>query len=99
MPPYQDDSFIVGEYVEKLDNTKNGQTYILLTKDEGIVYKRVYLDGKKFIFQSDNSEFQPYEVKPSNILEVWKFACGFTLKEFEPDNIPPEVIRTLCWNA
>lgn len=95
MPPFQDGSFIVGQYVEKLDNIKEGQTYILLTRNDGIVYKRVHRIGKKFIFHSDNPEFEPYEVRASDILEVWKFACGFTLNEFEPDNLPQDTIKNI----
>lgn len=95
MPPYQDGSFIVGEYVEKLEEIKDGQTYILLTRDDGIVYKRVYCQSKNFVLHSDNPEFEPYEIRASDILEIWKFACGITLNEFEPDNIPPETVKSL----
>jgi len=95
MPPFQGGSFIVGEYVEHLDQIKDGQTYIMLTKNDGIVYKRVYRKGKKFLFHSDNPDFQPYEVTPSQILEAWKFACGFTLNEFEADDLPQDTIKAL----
>jgi len=95
MPPFQEGSFIVGEYVEHLEHIKDGQTYIMLTKNDGIVYKRVYRKGKKFLFHSDNPDFEPYEVTPSQILEAWKFACGFTLNEFEPDNIPHDTVKNL----
>jgi hypothetical protein len=95
MPPFRDGSFIVGQYVEDADTLKDGQTYIILTKDEGIVYKRLYRKGKKYMFHSDNPEFEPYEVKPSGILEIWKFACGFTLKEFEPDNIIQDTVKNM----
>ena len=95
MPPFQEGSFIVGEYVEHLEHIKDGQTYIMLTKNDGIVYKRVYRKGKKFTFHSDNPDFKPYEVTPSQILEAWKFACGFTLNEFEPDDLPPDTIKAL----
>jgi transcriptional regulator with XRE-family HTH domain len=95
MPPFREGSFIVGEYVEDAIMLKEGQTYIMLTKNDGIVYKRVYRKGRKFMFHSDNAEFEPYEVKTSDILEAWKFACGFTLKEYEPDNIPQDTVKNL----
>ena len=95
MPPFQEGSFIVGEYVEHLEHIKDGQTYILLTKNDGIVYKRVYRKGKKFLFHSDNPDFEPYEVTPSHILEAWKFACGFTTTEYEPDDLPADTIKAL----
>jgi len=95
MPPFQEGSFIVGEYVENLEHIKDGQTYIMLTKNDGIVYKRVYRKGKKFLFHSDNIDFEPYEVTPSQILEAWKYACGFTTTEYEPDNIPHDTVKNL----
>jgi len=95
MPPFQEGSFIVGEYVEHLEHIKDGQTYIMLTKNDGIVYKRVYRKGKKFLFHSDNIDFEPYEVTPSQILEAWKYACGFTTTEYEPDNIPHDTVKNL----
>jgi hypothetical protein len=95
MPPFQEGSFIVGEYVDDEAHIKDGQTYIMLTKNDGIVYKRVYRKGKKFMFHSDNPDFEPYEVKPSQILEAWKFACGFTTTEYESDDLPADSLKTL----
>ena len=95
MPPFQDGSFIVGQYVEKAENIKDGHTYVMLTKDDGIVYKRVYRKGRKFMFHSDNPEFEPYEVKTTDILEVWKFAFALISKEYQPDDIPQDSMRDL----
>ncbi|MFP5436797.1 MAG: XRE family transcriptional regulator [Bacteroidia bacterium] len=95
MPPFQEGSFIVGEYVENAEHIKDGQTYIMLTKNDGIVYKRIYRNGKKFMFHSDNPDFEPYEVKPSQILEAWKFACGFTTIEYDPDDLPTDTMKAL----
>ncbi|WP_116787823.1 XRE family transcriptional regulator [Flavobacterium psychrotrophum] len=95
MPPFRDGSFIVGEYVEDSNDIKDGQTYVLLTKNDGIVYKRIYRKGRKFMFHSDNPEFEPYEVKASDILEAWKFSCGFTLNEYTPDDIPQDTVKNM----
>jgi len=95
MPPFQEGSFIVGEYVEHLEHIKDGQTYIMLTKNDGIVYKRVYRKGKKYIFHSDNPDFEPYEVTPSQILEAWKYACGFTTTEYRPDDIQHDTVKAM----
>ncbi len=44
MLPLQAGTIIVGKYIQGLDEVKNGKTYILLTRSEGIVYKRIYRD-------------------------------------------------------
>jgi transcriptional regulator with XRE-family HTH domain len=96
MPPHKDRSYIVGEYVENLGDVMDGKTYILLTKSDGIVYKRLNKNGKNsLILQSDNSLYKPYEVKVSEVLEIWRFACSISLDEFEPDDLGVVNIRDM----
>src|ERR1700739_5022574 len=38
MPPANSGDYVVGKYVENLNEIRDGRTYVLLTKDEGIVY-------------------------------------------------------------
>ncbi len=77
MPPLKTGSFVVGKYMESLDDIKNGNTYILITKDEGIVYKRVYRGNNlsTIDLHSDNKNYQPYKVKAKDVLEIWEFVC------------------------
>jgi len=96
MPPHREGSFIIGRYVENLGNVRDGRTYILLTKNEGIVYKRLNRNGKNsLMLVSDNTFYEPYTVKASDILEMWEYACSIATKEPEPDNLSPESIRDL----
>ena len=86
MPPHRQGSFIVGKYVEKLGDIRDGKTYILLTKNEGIVYKRLNRNGKNaLMLNSDNKVYKPYEVPASEVLEIWEFACSLATSEFTPD--------------
>ncbi len=96
MPPHKEGSFIIGRYVERLGDVLDGKTYILLTKNEGIVYKRLNRNGKNsLILISDNTFYEPYAVKASDVLEVWEYACSIATMEFEPDEITPQSIREL----
>lgn len=90
MPPHNDKSFIVGKYIEKLADIKEGKTYVVLSRNDGIVYKRIYRKPKRetiFIFHSDNTVYKPYEVKASEILEIWEHVCSFCTQEFQPDDL------------
>ncbi|HEU4495574.1 MAG TPA: LexA family transcriptional regulator [Flavobacterium sp.] len=88
MPPHKEGSFIVGRYIESLGEVSDGKTYILLTKNEGIVYKRLNRNGRNTMtLKSDNSIYKPYEIKLSEILEIWEFACSIETKEFMPDDL------------
>lgn len=99
MPPHRDGSFIIGRYVENLGEVKDGRTYILLTKEQGIVYKRLNKNGKNtLVLTSDNTFYEPYSVKASDVLEIWEYACSIATKEFEPDSLEPQSIRDMFYS-
>lgn len=96
MPPHRDGSFIIGRYVESLGEVRDGRTYILLTKEEGIVYKRLNKNGKNsLVLSSDNTFYESYSVKASDVLEIWEYACSIATKEAEPDQLEPQSIRDM----
>ena len=96
MPPHKQGSFIVGQYIENLGEVRDGRTYILLTKNEGIVYKRLNKNGENsLMLHSDNTFYAPYQIKASEILEIWEYACSIATEEFQPDDLSPENLRTM----
>lgn len=75
MLPTPSGSVIVGEKVDDLEEVKSNQTYIVVSRSEGIVYKRVMKNNKlknKLTLISDNTVYQPYNVNSEDVLEVWK---------------------------
>ena len=90
MLPVKDGSFIVAQYVEDVDDIKDGTTYVVLTKEDGLVYKRVYnriKDRKSLLLYSDNKKYAPYEVKIEDVLELWKFTCCINTQEYDKDEL------------
>ena len=76
MPPVSDGSYVVAEYVENWNTVKDGFPYIVVTLDDGIVFKNVYKrlsDSQTFQLCSTNPLYEPYEVHANEIVEVWKF--------------------------
>ncbi|MBK7128809.1 MAG: helix-turn-helix domain-containing protein [Crocinitomicaceae bacterium] len=76
MPPVSDGSFVIAEYVENWNNIKDGYPYIVITEDDGIVFKVLYKrleDNQSFQLCSTNPLYSPYEVHATKILEIWKF--------------------------
>lgn len=76
MPPVVEGSFVVGEFVQNWMSVRNGTPCIVITKDEGIVFKVVHnLISSEQSFQlcSTNPFYQPYLVHVNDILEIWKF--------------------------
>lgn len=88
MPPHKEGSFVVGEYVERFNDVVDGKTYIIVTKTNGIAYKRLSKIGENLLVaKSDNTIYEPYEVKASEIVEIWRYACSIATKEFEQDDL------------
>ena len=88
MPPHKEGSFVVGEYIERLGDVIDGKTYILITKTNGIVYKRLSKSGKNSVVaKSDNIVYESYEVMASEIVEIWRYACSIATQEFEQDDL------------
>jgi transcriptional regulator with XRE-family HTH domain len=75
MMPTPSGSVIVGERVNSLEELKNSNTYIVVSKTEGIVYKRIMKSNRqknKYTLVSDNPAYQPYTVSAEDIVEVWQ---------------------------
>jgi len=86
MPPHEDGSFIVAKYIEKLGDILDGKTYIVVTKEDGIVYKRLNKNGKNtLLLNSDNTFYEPYTVKASEVLEVWEYVCNIGRSDRKTD--------------
>ncbi len=86
MNPIPDKSWVIGEYLENWFDIKDGQAYIILTLDDGIVFKLVnnHLKKKRTLeLVSLNDEFKPYDVQANEVKEVWKF-CNYISSEL-PD--------------
>lgn len=47
MWPIRSGNIVVGKYVESADDLQNNRRYVLLTRNEGIVFKRVLLNEKQ----------------------------------------------------
>lgn len=75
MLPTPSGSVIVGEKVENLDDVKNNAACIVISRNEGIVYKRVAKNIRqknKLTLSSDNPVFHPYTISSEDVLEMWE---------------------------
>jgi transcriptional regulator with XRE-family HTH domain len=87
MHPIPDKSWVIGEYLENWYDMKDGDAYVILTQEDGLVFKVVQNQLRKkknLILKSLNTLYEPYELHIGEIREVWKF-CNFISSEL-PDN-------------
>jgi len=87
MPPFKDGSYIIGKYVEDINDLKTGKSYVFVTLNDGISYKRFKAKkGKSVTVAADNSFYKPYDIPLGEIVEVWQYASGIFPEDFEPDH-------------
>ena len=75
MLPTPSGSIIVGEKVDNMDDLKNNLACIVVSRNEGIVYKRIVKNPRvksKLTLVSDNPQYQPYQVNSEDIVEIWQ---------------------------
>ena len=92
MLPIQPGTIIFGEYVDNITSVKNGKLYILVTKQDGIVFKRVFNfadDEAKLLLVSDNRHYQPYPVDIEDVLEIWSGKAFFSNQFPDPQGSQP----------
>jgi len=83
MLPIPDKSWVIGEYLENWHGIKDGHPYVLLTQDDGIVFKIAFNQLKKkknLLLKSLNTLYEPYEININEVKEVWKF-CNYLSAE------------------
>jgi transcriptional regulator with XRE-family HTH domain len=88
MEPIPTGSYIICEYVQNWFETSEGKTHILITREDGILYKRVYKhDNENLLLKSDNPEYVPFMLPFSNVCEIWKALAYISFNLPEPDPV------------
>lgn len=75
MLPTPSGSVIVGEKVDDPETLKNNQAYIVVSRTDGIVYKRVLRNNRsrsKLTLVSDNPVYEPYQLNLEDVMEFWQ---------------------------
>ena len=96
MLPIQPGSLVIGEYMDNWNDVKTGETYVIVSKTEGVVYKRAgnrFKENKELKLISDNKMYDPYTVAAEDILEIWKVKAY--ISSTLPDPTPEPTIETL----
>ncbi|MDP3912146.1 MAG: LexA family transcriptional regulator [Bacteroidota bacterium] len=76
MLPIPDGAWITGEFVQDWNEIKSGELYVILTLNEGLVFKQLrneLAEHGHLQLISLNPAYQPYQLGAIEIREVWKF--------------------------
>ncbi len=94
MLPVPDGAWVTGEYLQDWLSLPDKEACIILTLDEGIVFKLVenHIREKGILrLISLNPEYKPYSVNISEVREIWKFV-HYTSVELPSGDVTMEVI-------
>jgi transcriptional regulator with XRE-family HTH domain len=98
MLPVKSGSYIVAKFIEDVKDVKNGKTYIVITLNDGIVYKRVYdkiEEHQMLLLASDNKKYDPYYVPIDEVLELWEFTCSINTQEYDEQELKISSIASM----
>lgn len=98
MLPVPDGSFVTGEYVLDWHSIRDGQAYIILTLEDGIVFKVIenhINDDGTMELHSLNSLYEPFAIPVTEIKEVWKFVHYISSEMPEPNQEKDDLVKTV----
>jgi len=98
MLPLKEGSYVVGKFVEDRRDISSNRTYVLLTLNDGMVYKRVINNIKEtngLLLVSDNPLYKPYEIPIDEVLELWEFTCSINTQEYDQEELKISSIITM----
>lgn len=87
MLPLEEGSIVICRFEESLENIKEGKSYVVISREEGIVYKRLRVnnDTKEIVLLSDNEVYLPYSIDFGEVSEIWCYQAhiGFSDQKSE----------------
>jgi len=99
MLPIPEKAWVTGEYVLNWKEIKTGEACIILTMDEGIVFKiienRIVEEGLVILY-SLNPLYEPFKINVNEIKEIWKFVHFISHEIPEPVLPENQLVRTVA---
>ena len=71
-PTIRHSDFVAANQLNGIEDIRDGYTYIIIDKDDGVLCKRIYRKGKNIQIKSDNPDYPPYTRSFDYILGVFK---------------------------
>jgi transcriptional regulator with XRE-family HTH domain len=81
MLPIPDGAWVTGEFVQDWNSIKSDELYVVLTLNDGLVFKKIrneLKEAQQLQLISLNPAYSPYYLPASELLEVWKFVHYIT---------------------
>lgn len=75
MLPMEPGNIVICSYVENISDIKEDKTYVVISREGGIVYKRlkVLKNQECLLLISDNTTYEPYTLEYGEVSEIWQY--------------------------
>ncbi|MDM8158618.1 helix-turn-helix domain-containing protein [Labilibaculum sp. K2S] len=85
MLPIPEGAWVTASFIQNWEQIKDGTPCIIVTLEDGIVFKVVYKQLEKnqtLLLVSSNRNYKPYELPINKVIEIWKFETynGFEIE-------------------
>jgi transcriptional regulator with XRE-family HTH domain len=83
MLPMESGSIVICRYLENLAEIRDNRTYVIISKREGVVYKRIrnIKQDQKLMLISDNESYLPYGLPYTDIDEIWQYYAHLSFSD------------------
>ncbi len=98
MLPIPDGSYVTTEFIPNWNLIRDRRAYVILTHDDGVVFKVVenqIREFKKLVLHSLNPVYSPYDIPLTDIREVWQFVHYISPELPEPLNDNDRLLRSV----
>ncbi|MBN2682000.1 MAG: LexA family transcriptional regulator [Bacteroidales bacterium] len=99
MLPIPHGAYVTGEYIQNWSYLKKGDTCIIVTHDDGVVFKilgNTIAYKTPVTLRSLNPQYKTYQIDSENIKEIWKFVNYISSDVPEAVNSEMEIFRTMA---
>jgi phage repressor protein C with HTH and peptisase S24 domain len=99
MFPIPEKAWVTGAFVQDWKSIKTGEACVVLTLQEGIVFKILENQMEEqgmFILYSLNPLYEPYEIHVNEIKEIWRFVHFISHEIPEPVVPENQLVRTVA---
>src|SRR5690606_20714323 len=96
MYPVPENVFVIGNFVDDWKGLKPRTPGIVITKNDGIVFKLITIqleNQRTLLLESLNTRYKPYTVPLEDVLEIWSFVNYFSDQIPEAEMTLAEISR------
>ena len=90
-------SIVVGSGISDWSDVQDGKFYILVTAQQGVIYRRVYNQVKikgALLLSSDNSTIPSFEISIKDVVEIWE-VNSFISQQLPEPHISLERVKNI----